>query len=65
MLMAQGVHIPNEIDRDIHCKDCFAADVGHVHCRGLVVGSRSRVSGSDKGGEGRGQLSAMRRERGR
>ena len=29
-------------DPSARCKDCFAADVGHVHCRGLVVGSRSR-----------------------
>ena len=25
------------------CKDCFVADVGHVHHRDSVVGSRSRA----------------------
>ena len=45
----------------IHCKDYFVADVGHVHHRDSVVGSRSRVSGSEKGGEGRGWPSATRR----
>ena len=34
-----------------HCKDYFAADVGHVRRRDSVVGSRSRVSGSEKGGK--------------
>ena len=34
------------------CKDCFVADMGHVCCRDLVVGSRSQVLGSEKGGEG-------------
>ena len=47
------------------CKDYFVADVGHVRRRDSVVGSRSRVSGSEKGGEGRGRLSAMRRGSGR
>ena len=46
-------------------KIIFAADVGHVRRRGLVVGSRSRVSGSEKGGEGRGRPSATRRGSGR
>ena len=47
------------------CKDCFAADVGHVRCRDSVVGSQSQVSGSEKGGEGQGWPSVMRRGRGR
>ena len=33
------------------CKDYFVADVGHVCRRGSVVGSRSQVSGSEKGGK--------------
>ena len=32
------------------CEDYFAADVGHVRHRDSVVGSRSWVSGSEKGG---------------
>ena len=48
-----------------HCKDCFAADMGHIHHRDSVVSSQSQVLGLEKGGEGRGQLSAMKRERGR
>ena len=46
------------------CKDCFVADVGHIHRRDLVVSSRSWVLGSEKG-EGQGQPLAMRRGRGR
>ena len=45
------------------CKDYFAADMGHVRRRDSVVGSRSQVSGSEKGGEGRGRPSAMGRGR--
>ena len=47
------------------CKDCFAADMGHVHHRDSVVSSQSQVLGLEKGGEGQGWLLAMRRGRGR
>ena len=45
------------------CKDYFAADVGHVRCRGSVVSSRSRGRARRREGRLRSAVGDEERER--
>ena len=45
------------------CKDCFAADVGHVHHRDSVVGSRSWGRARRREGRPRSAIGNEERER--
>ena len=45
------------------CKDYFAADVGHVRCRDLVVGSRSRGRARRREGRPRSAIGDEERKR--
>ena len=63
--LIQGISYDGKPQAQSQCKDYFAADVGHIRRRDSVVGSRSQVLGSEKGGEGRGRPLVTRRGSGR